>query len=318
LSLSVPDRPNLWIWLAYANTVRAYVQWQLGKLDDATGPLRTAIEIYDQHAEKIAADIAAEPYPHIHLEIVNAHLFYAMFLVAANRDEEAAEFVDKATLRAKQLTEPVDLVAALWIKGLLQLRLGDDTGYRETCQALVDVPVANTDELTKMRTVTTWCYGPDALADMTPVVERAEQLLANNSVFDRHAVLYELGMALYRAGQYDRAEGELTASIEAYPEKPAPGWDTIDFQRLFLAMTKWQQGHKDEARRLLVEALPAVDKYIQNPATWPHYRVALGLLRREAVDLIKSNDTDEAVEDKKLDEQRPERAQDDSPGRSPG
>ena len=109
------------------------------------------MEIYDQHAEKIDADIAADPYPHIHLEIVNAHLFYAMFLVATNREQEAAEFVRKAALRATQLTEPVDLVAALWIKALLQLRLGDETGYRETCKALVDVPVASADELTKMR-----------------------------------------------------------------------------------------------------------------------------------------------------------------------
>ena len=93
-----------------------------------------------------------------------------------------------------------------------------------------------------------------------------------------------------------RAEEQLRASIEAYPEKPAPGWDTIDFQRLFLAMTKWQRGQQDEARRLLAEALPAVDETIQNPATWPHYRIALEILRREAVDLIKSNDAGEAVE----------------------
>jgi hypothetical protein len=103
-------------------------------------------------------------------------------------------------------------------------------------------------------------------------------------------------MALYRAGQYDRAEGELKASIESYPSKPAPGWDTIDFQRLFLAMTKWHRGQQDEARRLLTEVLPGVDKYIQNPDTWPHYRIALELLRREAVDLIKLKQEDEAVE----------------------
>jgi tetratricopeptide (TPR) repeat protein len=306
LSLSVPDRPYLWIWLSYANTYRAYVQWQLGRFDDAAALLRATMEIYDEHVEKIDTDIAADPYPHIHLEIVNAHLFYAVFLVATNREHEAAEFVRKAAVRTKKLTEPVDLVAALWMTALLQLRLDDEAGYRETCKALADVPVANADELTKMRTVTTWCYGPDALADMTPVVERAEQLVVNNSVFDRHAVLYELGMALYRDGQYDSAEGELAASIDAYPSKPAPGWDTIDFQRLFLAMTKWQQGQQDEARRLLAEALPAVNEYIQNPDTWPHYRIALELLRREAVDLIKSNEADEAVESKNRNGEEPE------------
>ena len=56
------------------------------------------------------------------------------------------------------------------------------------------------------------------LDDMTLVVERAEQLVANNSVFDRHAVLYELGMAHYRARQYEQAEVQLEESIDGLPQ----------------------------------------------------------------------------------------------------
>ena len=139
--------------------------------------------------------------------------------LATHREQEAAEFVRKAALRTTQLTEPVDLVAALWITALLQLRLGDEAGYRETCKALVDVPVASADELTKMRTITTWCFGPDALEDMSLVVKRAEQLAANNSVVERHVVLYVLGMALYRAGQYERADEQLEGIHRGIPQR---------------------------------------------------------------------------------------------------
>ena len=61
-------------------------------------------------------------------------------------------------------------------------------------------------------------------------------------------------------------------------------------------MTKWKQGQHDEARRLLAEALPAVDKEIQTTSTWPQYRATLEILRREAIDLIEPNEADEAVE----------------------
>ena len=61
-------------------------------------------------------------------------------------------------------------------------------------------------------------------------------------------------------------------------------------------MTKWKQGQRDEARRLLAEALPAVDEQIQTPSTWSHMRAIAEILRREAVALIKPNEADEAVE----------------------
>src|SRR5262249_9422260 len=161
-----------------------------------------------------------------------------------------------------------------------------------------DVPVADADDLTKMRSIMPCCCGPDPLDDMSPFVSRAEQLVANNSLGKRHVALYISGAALYRASEYDRAAERLEKSIAAYPTSPAPGDDIINFQRLFLAMTKWQLGHQDAARRLLAETLPALEKELQSDSRPWIYRVGLEALRREAIELIKSNEAEEAVENK--------------------
>ncbi|MEI4908457.1 hypothetical protein Q8G40_30710, partial [Klebsiella pneumoniae] len=68
---------------------------------------------------------------------------------------------------------------------------------------------------------------------------------------------YILGVALYRAGQYERAAVELEKSIAAQGDSLL-----VNIQRLFLAMTKWQLGERDEARRLLAEIQSAIgEKY---------------------------------------------------------
>jgi len=63
-------------------------------------------------------------------------------------------------------------------------------------------------------------------------------------------------------------------------------------------MTKWQLGHQDAARRLLAETLPALDRELQSDSRPWIYQVGLEALRREAIELIKSNEAEEAVENK--------------------
>jgi hypothetical protein len=96
------------------------------------------------------------------------------------------------------------------------------------------------------------------------------------------------------------------------------GVNTINSQRLFLAMIQWQLGRKDEARRLLAKAQAAIDKEFQSPTAFYNSRAVLEVLRREAEALIGQKVTNEPVENGNPVGQRPERAQDDRPGRSPG
>jgi hypothetical protein len=146
------------------------------------------------------------------------------------------------------------------------------------------------------------CCGPDPLDEMSVFVNRADELVANNLLGKRHVVLYISGSALFRAGQYGRAAERLEASINAYPSDPPPGDDIINYQRIFLAMTKWKLGEHDDARRLLAETLPALDKEMRSPSCVWIYRLGMELLRSEAVALIEPNEADEVVENRKADE----------------
>jgi tetratricopeptide (TPR) repeat protein len=286
LSKSIPQRPYLWVWLASSYVGLGEIRWRSGRTVDAEAPFRTAIRIYDEHAAKIAADIAAEPFAGINSEIIRTYIGYAFYLAATRREKEASDFVGKAALDAKHLTDPVETVNTLYLLALAQVRLGDEPGYRATCQALVDVPLTSADDLTKQGAIWTCCLAPAALEDLTLPVKRAEEFVAINRLNQRHFALQTLGAALYRAGRYEEAAERLKESLAAYRGEIPRGYDTINYTRLLLAMTKWQQGKHDEARRLLSETLPAVDVEIQNPSTYRHRRATLQVLRREAEALI--------------------------------
>ncbi len=68
----------------------------------------------------------------------------------------------------------------------------------------------------------------------------------------------------------------------------------INYQRLFLAMAKWQLGQRDSARRLLAETQLAVDKELASPSTEWKRRATLEILRAEAEALIVQDRADEA------------------------
>jgi serine/threonine protein kinase/tetratricopeptide (TPR) repeat protein len=193
---------------------------------------------------------------------------------------------------------------ALYSIALMQLRLGDKSGYRATCKTLVNVPL---DKLTGKfiaRPVWTPCIGPGALDDPTLPVKLAEQIVANNSIKDSHYELFLLGAANYRAGQYEQAAQRLEQSIATPPSDSAT--TSLSYPRLFLTLTKWRQGHQDEARKLLAETLPAVDKERQLPSTDWNRRATLELLRDEATALIEPKKANEAVENKpRPDNERP-------------
>jgi hypothetical protein len=61
-------------------------------------------------------------------------------------------------------------------------------------------------------------------------------------------------------------------------------------------MTNWHLGQYDEARQLIAETLPAVEKELQSPATRFVRRTSLELLLAEAEALIGSTEADGAVE----------------------
>jgi tetratricopeptide (TPR) repeat protein len=236
----------------------------------------------------------------------NSYYRLAFALTSAHRDQEAAELVRQAVLSAKRITDASAMANAHYCIALMQLRLGDNAGYYESCKALVELPAGNLDETAKSRPIWTPCLVPNALEDVNPLVTRAEECLATTSLNRRHFALCLLGAVLYRAGQYEQAAQPLEESIAAYNRSTPIAHQEINYSRLFLTMTKWQLGQKNEARQLLAETLAAVDQELQSPWTSWSRRATLELLRAEAVALIEQKEADEAVETKSGSSDKPQ------------
>jgi DNA polymerase III delta subunit len=64
-------------------------------------------------------------------------------------------------------------------------------------------------------------------------------------------------------------------------------------------MSQWQQGHKDEARRLFAKTQPAIEQELQTPSLFGSRRATLEVLHKEAQSLIEPKEADEAVENVK-------------------
>src|SRR5262245_16853447 len=113
-----------------------------------------------------------------------------------------------------------------------------------------------------------------------------------------------LGAAHYRAGQYEQAAKRLEESIAACRSTTPPAADAMNYHRLFLTMTKWQLDEKDEARKLLAETLPVVEKELQSADSSWNRRATLELLRKEAQSLIEPKEADESKRNEKSDASR--------------
>jgi tetratricopeptide (TPR) repeat protein len=294
LSISDPKRYGIWLMVADINLWLGEAKWRLDKLEDAGESFRRGMDIFDQHA----VEIAAVPTDEIHLTSVWDSFYIAYFLILTDREDEAAELVRKAVDNAKLITDPAWSAQALLGLALIQPRLGDAAGYRATCKALLDVDFAAASDLTKVQTIWAWLVAPDALEDMSLVVTRAEEFAKHNSLGYPHGDLLLWGAAHYRAGHFERAAELLQESIDVYPSDPPPipGAAHINHHRLFLAMNRWRQGRRNEARQLLAEAQRGIDEELKPPSLPFEFRIPTEVLRREAEALIEPKEADEAVE----------------------
>jgi serine/threonine protein kinase len=255
---------------------------------------RKGIDVFED-ASRVRPDV-----PEVYARI-------AYYLATTHREEEAAAFVRKAALNAQRLTDPNASADGHYYVAVAQLRLGDQAAYRATCKALIELPVDKLERLTKSRPIWTPCIAPNALDDPTLPVKLAEECVANNQLSEEpHYGTYMLGAAHYRAGQYEQAAERLEESIVVYPTNPAAGHDTMNYQQLLLAMTQWQLGEQDEARKLLAQTLPGVERELQSPSSAWNHRATLELLRAEAVALIEQKEADEAVENKSRSSEKPQ------------
>jgi tetratricopeptide (TPR) repeat protein len=229
---------------------------------------------------------------------------FAYYFATIGREKEAAEFLRRATLAQERLRKPIDSLGALQFVAATRLRLGDQAGYREACAKMAVPPPHGADDASQyivydefnLARIWTCCLGPDAVDDPTDIVKQAEEFAAHNSLQAPYIDFTLLGAAHFRAGHFERAAQCLEQSIAQYPSDPPTQHGTVLWPQLYLAMTKWQQGRHDDARRMLREIQPAIDKSLDTPVILWQYRQITDVLRREAEAMIEPEQADEAVE----------------------
>jgi tetratricopeptide (TPR) repeat protein len=228
------------------------------------------------------------------LKVATTYAQCAYLSATQQRQEEAAEFLRKATLATQQVHDSAYSVNALYYLAFVQLLLGDDAGYRKSCEEMLRVPTDSGNDATELRRCWIWCLGPHANEILSVPLKQTEQFIRSNSFGAPYHDLRVLGGMLYRVGQYERAAKCLQESIATYPRNAAPAFDTVLVPKLFLAMTRWQLGEREEARRLLSEIQPAADEWIATPSIVWNRRAMVELLRREAESLIAHDSTEQA------------------------
>jgi serine/threonine protein kinase len=289
------DRPGLWLYQFDSYVVLGNIRWRLGRPDDAAAAFDRAIAIHNQHAATMAADPAYQAA--LGIAINAACLAYRLELL--DRRNEAGEFLEQAELAAARLKRPTDIAVALAGIGVVQLRLGDVVGHQETCRSLAQTSSTSANEHARVQQLLTWILAPDALEDPALIVARAEDLAADNSLNCPHFVHFLLGAAYYRQGEYAQAVDSLEQSIAAYPSDRSPlfvtvngfrlGLETINAQRLMLAMSLWQLDRKEDARQSLAQTVTAIKEELKTPTAFFGVRVIVEILRNEAEYLIEQN-----------------------------
>jgi tetratricopeptide (TPR) repeat protein len=291
-SLAAADPPRVSHCLASTHGYLGNLLMRLGRTKEAEAEFRTAVDLYEQRSPEIEREPVEEK------EFALDYMRFAYLLATLGRPDEASRLLDKAARATQRMGR--DDKSANWIFALavMRLRLGDKAGYRESCNALAKlVNIAGGTDAPELLPWTC-ALGPNALDDLNGPLEQAEANVANPPTYAPYFDLTILGGVLYRMGQYDRAVPYLEKSIAEYAGNRPVTTGTVFFPKLFLAMTRWQQGQRDEARRMLDEIQHATERELQSPLKEFQRRAPLEVLCCEAEALIQPKKAVEAVENK--------------------
>jgi serine/threonine protein kinase/Flp pilus assembly protein TadD len=242
-----------------------------GKLDEAIAAYQEALRRKpDLMAKKIVNNLARD--------------FVACPDPKARDPKQAAELLRQ--VMAQYPTFAQDLDPELLAGYAPMFLLADDTdAYRQQCARALDEVGDTAEARTAYLVARTCALAPDAVTDPAKLVEMAERAVQFRP--EPH-YLHTLGLAYYRAGQFDKAIELLHRSMKGNWRAHAANW-------LVLAMAHQRLGHAEEARKWFDKAVQWLDKTDPGPfsntavalqSLHQHDSLACMVLRREAEALL--------------------------------
>jgi len=138
-----------------------------------------------------------------------------------------------------------------WLAGYAPILLltGDVAAYRQVCAQVLDQFGDTTDARTAYLVARIGGLGPDAVSDPDLLVRLADRAVQAEPV---PHYLHVLGLAHYRAGDFNRAIERLTESVNGNWSGNAANW-------LVLAMAHYRLGNAGDARKWFDQAVRTID-----------------------------------------------------------
>jgi tetratricopeptide (TPR) repeat protein len=155
--------------------------------------------------------------------------------------------------RELEVREP-DLTFRWYCHALLRLHTWDADGYRQVCRRMRERFRGYPNSLFAIESVRASVLAPACDADPTELLEVAQNAVASHPRADWF--LYVVGIAHYRAGQYEQAVRRLRDSLRVNP-----AWLARAINYPILAMAHHRLGQKEEARQALDQAARVIDQW---------------------------------------------------------
>jgi tetratricopeptide (TPR) repeat protein len=187
---------------------------------------------------------------------------------------------------AQDLSKAVELHGvqedSLWHeRAVAYLAAGLAADYKRTCAEMLQRADKPGNLSARSREQQAWAcvLSADAVADFDRVLQLAESAVAEQP--KDAPSLRALGAAQFRMGKFESAEKRLREALALQDDVPS-AW-------LFLAMTQYQHGKKEEARTSLTSAIRSINEQQKEETPTGQWveRAELRLLRREVEALLK-------------------------------
>jgi WD40 repeat protein/predicted Zn-dependent protease len=192
---------------------------------------------------------------------------------------------------AEDLARAIDLDpsdhVAWFLHAPVRLRLGDVKGYRQACREMLTRFGRTKDPYIADRTAKTCLLAPDAVGDLKPVAELAEQAVTGTEKDgDYRWLLLVRGLADYRNGRFSSALTWIEKCLAADSERRPVSLDAT--AGLIAAMAQHRLGRPERASEALEKACQLMAQ--KSPADpdddWDDW-LRFQLIRREAEALVK-------------------------------